>query len=459
MRTTRLLGLVATAAVILSPALILSLKGGAGYCYFVVFALSLVYLGNAENRRNAAELYRKYRSLVFALLALPCIVLFQILVLRDGTFPALDPLLRLALVIPGFFYLASLPSRQLRQVQWGFAIGGLGTGAWVIYQLTHPGIAYGIDRVGNTFTNPIPFGDTALILGFLSIASIRRGRDATLFEILIKTAALLAGCYASYLSGARGGWIALPFLIWAAAGGRHWLASVKARVALGVAVLVCIGALAGTSVVRERVSAFGTDIAAMKQGNVDTSTGIRFSLWRAATQLYKEHPVLGVGRGSLERELRAKAQRGEVPAIIVNGRAHSEFFSVLAEMGSAGIAALLFLYASTFMPFWRNRASTDPEIATASYLGLAMVGGTIIFGLTIDVLTLVMNAAFFALTVATLLAWIEARKRELASAEGLGAGGVCADNASTSRLDHAGIPGGRGAGHRASPLSARRNPH
>ncbi|MXN74649.1 hypothetical protein GR157_07830 [Burkholderia sp. 4701] len=453
MRTTRLSDFVATAAVVLSPALMLSLKGGTGYCFFVVFALSLAYLGGADNRRSAAALFRKYRPLAFALLMLPCIVLFQILVLRTGTFPSLDPLLRLALVIPSFLFLASLPSRHLKKVQWGFVIGALGTGVWVFYQLAHPQVAYGIDRVGNTFTNPIPFGDTALILGFLSMASIRRSPDVTLLEVVIKTIALLAGCYASYLSGARGGWIALPFLVWAAAGGRHWLVSVRARVALGVVVLACIGALAGTSVVRERIAAFGSDMTALQKGNVDTSTGIRVNLWRASTELYMAHPVLGVGRGSLERELRMKAQRGEVPAIIVNGRAHSEFFSVLAEMGTVGIAALLFLYAATFMPFWRNRAHPDPEIATASYLGLAMVGATVIFGLTIDVLTLVMNAAFFALTVATLLAWIEARQRELATAGGAGAGHT--QDSGLARVDVA----ARKAGQLASQLPVHRNRH
>ncbi|AJX73230.1 O-antigen ligase family protein [Burkholderia pseudomallei] len=456
MSTTRLLGFIATAAVVLSPALMLSLRGGTGYCYFVVLALSLIHLSSAENRRSAAELYRRHRPLVFALSALPSIVLFQIVVLRDGTFPSLDPLLRLPLVIPSFFFLATLPSRQLRWVQWGFVVGALGTGGWVFYQLAHPHVAYGAVRVGNTFTNPIPFGDTALVLGFLSMASIRRSADATSAEVIVKTLAMLAGCYASYASGARGGWIALPFLIWAAAGGRHWLVNVKARIALGAAVLACIGALAGTSVVRDRVDAFGSDITAMERGDPDTSTGIRLNLWRASVQLYLEHPVFGVGRGSLERELRAKAQRGEVPEVIVNGRAHSEFFSILAEMGTVGVAALLFLYGATFMPFWRNRRDADPEIATASYLGLAMVGGTIIFGLTIDVLTLVMNAAFFALTVATLLAWIEARKRELSAASGMCSRCDGAVDTPVSRIEHANISGRQVPGQLASQLPPSR---
>ena len=391
----------------------LSLRGGTGYCFFVIFAAALVYLTNKEHRSRAAALYQRQRAWVLAMLALPCFVLFQILVLRIGNFPALDPLLRLALVVPSFFFLASLDSRRLRLVQWGFVAGALWCGGWAVYLLMHAGIGYGVERIGNSFTNPIPFGDTALILGFLSIASIRRGVPANPSEVALKVIALLAGCYASYASGARGGWIALPFFIWAVVTGRHWFATGRARLALIGSLLVCAGALASTHVVRERVAAFGSDLHAMQHGDTDTSTGTRLDLWRASVSLYTRHPIVGVGRGSLEAAMRDLVQHGEGPPIIINGRAHSEFFSVLAEMGTVGVVGLFFLYAATFLPFWRHRRSEDPDIATAAYLGIILVGGTIVFGLTIDVLTLVMNAAFFALTTATLLAWIEARKREL----------------------------------------------
>jgi O-antigen ligase len=392
----------------------LSMKGGTGYCYFVVLALSLVYLCKAEHRRRTGELYRAHRLFVFGLLGLPVIVLFQILVPRTGTFPELDPLLRLALVVPSLFFLASLSSRQLRLVQWGFVLGALGSGAWAVYAVFHPAVGFAGGRLGNSFTNPIPFGDTALLLGFLSIASIERQRYVPVAEVAIKVVALSAGCYTSYLSGSRGGWIAVPILIWATASGRHW-GGVRERLALALVVLACFAAVASTSVVRERFGAIGTDVQKMGEGNLDTSTGLRIDLWRASVLLYERHPLLGVGRGSLESALANLANNGEAPRAIVNRRGHSDFFSTLAEMGTVGVAALLLLYFAALRPFWQNRHSTDPDIATASYLGLALVGSTILFGLTIDVLALVMNAAFFALTAATLLAWIEARKRELTS--------------------------------------------
>lgn len=411
MKTARTLGIVATAALALSPALMLSMRGGTGYCFFVVLALSLVYLCNGAHRERAAQLYRRNRLWVWAMLGMPLVVVFQIAVLRTGTFPALDPLLRLALVVPSFFFLSTLESRQLRYVGWGCVVGALLAGGWTLYQIAHPNVAYGAARVGNTFTNPIPFGDTALILGFMGFGAMTRDDSVKWLEVAIRILALLAGCYASYASGARGGWLALPFLVWAAVTGRHWF--VKARWPILCILFVCVAAVGSTSVVRTRILAFGSDLHALQQGDADTSTGTRLDLWRAAVRLYVHEPVFGVGRGRLESAMRSLVAKGDGPEFIINGRAHSEFFSVLAEMGTVGVFALFSLYAGTFLPFWRERHNRDPEIATAAYMGMMLVGSTVIFGLTIDVLTLVMNAAFFALTGATLLAWIEARKREL----------------------------------------------
>jgi O-antigen ligase len=413
MRTNRLLDLVATAAVVLSPALMLAMKGGTGYCYFVVFALSLIYLCNAANRRRAAELYREHRLFVWGLVGMPCVVLFQILVVRTGTFPELDPLLRLGLAVSIFFFLSSLPSRHLRLVQWGFVAGAIAVGVWAAYARAFiPEWAPPV-RLGNSFTNQIPFGDTALLLGALSIASLTRGQRPSTVELAVKLVAFCAGVYASYVSGSRGGWIAIPVLIWATANNRHWLSSMRARLAFACVLFASVAAFACTSIVRDRFEAFGADVHQIKAGNLDTSTGERLELWRASVLLYERHPILGVGRGRLESALRTLAEHGEASRTIVNGRAHSEFFSALSETGTVGVVALFLLYIGTLGPFWRNRRSADPEIATAASLGIGLVGSTILFGLTIDVFTLVMNAAFFALTAATLLAWIEARKREL----------------------------------------------
>jgi O-antigen ligase len=415
-RLNQILGLIAAAAIVLSPTLMLSLKGGTGYCYFVVLAMSLVYLAQRPHWQAAAELYRSYRLFVIGLVALPALTLLQIVVFHTATFRALDPLLRLGLAVPSFYLLASLPSHQLRRVQWGFVLGALLSGAWACYATFVPSAWPQPGRLGNDFVNPIPFGDTALLLGFLSVISIERKttlRRPDILKISIKIIALLGGCYASYLSGSRGGWIAVVMLTWAAVSQRHFFTGKRARVVLVAILLVVAGALASTHVIRERFADVGTDFQKFDHGDSITSTGLRLDLWRASWMLYKAHPLLGIGRGELEPALAALAAQGKAQQAIVNPHAHNEFFSVLAEMGTAGVLALLLLYAGLLKPFWQHRRHADPDIASAAYLGLALTGSTILFGLTIDVLPLVMNAAFLALTAVTLLAWIVARKREL----------------------------------------------
>jgi O-antigen ligase len=413
----RLLPLIATAAVVLSPALILTVRGGTGYCYFLVLALSLYTLRAPENRRRALALYRTYPLYVAGMVALPCLVIFQLVVLRTGRLPALDPLLRLALVPISLAMLASLPSRYLQQIRWGFVAGALGVAVWAIYATIHPAAWTQPGRLGNTFTNPIPFGDTALLLAFMSVVPLARLGRPTLAEIAITALAFAGGCYASYLSGTRGNWIAIPILLWALASGRRHTAHIHARWILACVVLVCVVVLGTSHVVRERSLAFVTDIQQLDRGNSMTSTGMRLDLWRAALRLYQSNPIIGVGRGSLESALNALANRGEAPRPIVNPHAHNEFFSVLAEMGTLGVIALLLLYTGIISPFWRNRHDPDPGIATAAHLGLALGISTVLFGLTIDVLPTVMNTAFLALTSATLLAWIESRRRERAASQ------------------------------------------
>jgi O-antigen ligase len=416
----RILAPVATAALTLAPALMLTLRGGTGYCLFLVLACSLVHLASdAGHRREAAALCRRYPLLLAGLAALPLLAVLQAGALRTGAWPAVDPLLRLLLAIPCFTLLATLPSRRLRLVQWGFVAGALAAGAWAGYATVTPTAWTMPGRLGNHFTNPIPFGDTALLLGFLAVASLSRTSMPSPAEVGIKVIALLGGVYASFLSGSRGGWIAIPLLVWAALAGRRVLRRARARLAVLALLVACIVALAAMPTVRDRVEALNTDLQLLNEGDGLTSTGMRLELWRASLHLWLTHPVLGVGRGSLQGALDGLAAQGLTSRAIVNPHAHNDFFSVLAEMGVIGVGALALLYAGAWTYFWRERHCADPDTATAAWLGLSLTGATILFGLSIDVLTLVMNTAFYALTATTLLAWMEARRRECARARPL----------------------------------------
>jgi O-antigen ligase len=181
---------------------------------------------------------------------------------------------------------------------------------------------------------------------------------------------------------------------------RHWFAAL-------VVAVVAMSTLLASPLGRERVMATRSDIVRLSEGSAEySSIGARLQLWRASIHLFEAHPLIGVGKGRLEPSLREMASKGEVPAYIVNQRAHSEFFSTISELGAAGVVCLALIYFGPLVYFMRYRKSPQRDVSTAAYCGIAVSGSVIIFGLSIDVFTVVMSTALIALLWAVLLAVI-----------------------------------------------------
>lgn len=412
----RLLPLAPFAALLLflAPAVELEWRGGTGYCFFALFLIAAVNLAAGRLGDGLAAL-RSHPWYTTGMLAFTVVIPLQWALLGFVDARQLDALSRFALALPIFLLLRRLPSRRLGAIGWGCAAGALAVGAQAI---THrPVGGWNLaQRLGNAYTNAIPFGDTALLLGVLAVFTLGWTGRAGLPAKVLRLAALLSGAYASYLSGSRGGWIAIPAFALLLAAEYRWHADRRRLLTAAAAALLVVGALGTTTVVRDRAADAVRDVQAMNAGdNGLTSIGARLKLWKASVALFERHPLLGVGKGRLEPALADMAHRGQLPAYAVNERAHSDFFSALAELGALGPLCLALLYAGMTQPFWRHRRAADPTVRTAAYSGLAVAAATVIFGLTIDTLVPVMVAVLLALLSATFLATIDARCRELAA--------------------------------------------
>ncbi|RKT26512.1 O-antigen ligase [Paraburkholderia sp. RAU2J] len=404
-----------TALLFLAPAVNLMWRGGTGYCFFAILALAL---GAAVVNRRMPGYFsalRTYRWFTIGMLALVVAVAAQQLLFGYWLPRQFDALSRFVLALPIFLLLRQLPSRNLRMIGWGCAAGALAVGLWGIIDQP-PGGWTDANRLNNSYTNAIPFGDTALLLAFLSVFTLGWDKPRDWRVLVPRVLALVAGGYASYLSGTRGGWLAVPVFVVLLGMQYQWFAHKKRLLIATLAIVLVAGTLLSTERIQKRLSEVSTDVSMMHKGEDYTSVGLRLQLWNASRLIFMHHPVYGVGKGHLAEELGVMARRGEVKAEIVNERAHSDFFSALAEMGAIGVAGLLLFYYGISVYFWRHRHSADPAIRAASYAGLAVATSTVIFGLTIDVLVPIMVTVLLALLVATLLAVVDARKRELQSA-------------------------------------------
>ncbi|CAE6720390.1 hypothetical protein R69927_02943 [Paraburkholderia domus] len=407
---------LSTVLLFFAPAVNLVWRGGTGYCFFAILALAL---GAAVANRHTPGYFsglRTYRWFTIGMLAFVVAIAVQQAVLGYWIPRQFDALSRFVFALPVFLLLRQLPSRHLRVIGWGCAAGALAVGIWALVDQPAGGWT-DANRLNNSYTNAIPFGDTALLLSFLSVFTLGWDKPRDWRVLGLRLLAMVGGGYASYLSGSRGGWLAVPVFVILLGMQYQWHAHKKRLLISTLAIVIGAGALLSTERIQKRLDAVTTDVSMLHQGDDYTSLGLRLQLWNASRLIFTRHPVYGIGKGRLVDELGLLAKRGEVKNEIVNERAHSDFFSTLAEMGAIGVMCLLLFYYGISVYFWRHRLSNDPVIRAASYAGLAVATSTVIFGLTIDVLVPIMVTVLLALLVATFLAVIDARKRELATAQ------------------------------------------
>ena len=150
-------------------------------------------------------------------------------------------------------------------------------------------------------------------------------------------------------------------------------------------------------------------------GNLDTSFGVRLQLYHAAIIIFLDNPFVGAGPQGFALQMQPMQAAGIITpmaAAMGRGEVHNDILSKAAGMGLPGLIAILALYAVPFRLFWKVSNSRFREVRRAGLLGITFVSAIAIFGLTVEFLNLTMAAAFYAFTVAVLLAASNAISRE-----------------------------------------------
>src|SRR6185437_4260720 len=272
---------LSSALLFLAPAVNLTWRGGTGYCFFALFALAV---GAAVvNRRTPGyfSALRTYRWFTIGMLALVVAIGVQQLVLGYWLPRQFDALSRFVLVLPVFLLLRQLPSRNLRIIGWGCAAGAFAVGVWAIVDQP-PGGWTDANRLSNSYTNAIPFGDTALLFAFLSVFTLGWDNPRDWRVLLPRVVALASGGYASYLSGTRGGWLAVPVFVVLLGMQYQWFVHKKRLLIATLAIVIVAGGLLSTERIHRRISQVSTDVSMMHKGEDYTSVGLRLQLWNAS---------------------------------------------------------------------------------------------------------------------------------------------------------------------------------
>lgn len=295
-----------------------------------------------------------------------------------------DKVIRFMFAIPVFF-LIRWAKPTLYAVWLGLAGGAMAAGAIAAFEK----FIVGLDRAQG-LTHPIQFGNLSLLMGLFCLAglgwvtTLNKPEQRHLFYTLLALGAL-SGLVGSLLSGSRGGWVGLPFVIFVLFKAYHALFSFRTKAIIISMLLLGIVTVFHTPQlhVKERVQAAVTDLQLYQQGNSNTSLGARLEMWHGAILLIKEKPFLGWGRESYQSAMESLAEKNKIsPVVIKFEHAHNEILDKTAKHGLVGLLVLLALYLVPIWYFGRYLKDTDLSIRAVATAGTLLPVAYIDFGLS-----------------------------------------------------------------------------
>lgn len=382
------------------PSMMFAVKGGMNGVFFLMLLLVIVVSLVPPNGLSRIQWQRQWTAFVVAMFALSLAMLISQSVHQDYKSHPYDAASRYFLAIPVFLLLQRLRPRVFIPLQLAFPIAPL-VGILMMNDL-------GGNRYGIATLDLIHYGDFVLLLGVLSLFSLNWfGHDKAWLRIL-KILGFIAGVGASFMSGSRGGWLAIPMFLAIFLYFKTPRVSTRQLLVIASSFVFCIFLLyIFNSTFYVRIYQLHHDITMFIQGNPDTSTGVRWQLYQAALNIIFEHPLFGVGHYGFAAEMAAQVEAGQITPLAAElGRAevHNDILAKTAAMGVFGLLAMLALYLVPLRLFWQASLSTIPPIRCAAILGITFVAGFMVFGLTVELLNLTKAAAFYGFTVSVLLA-------------------------------------------------------
>lgn len=399
----------ACALLFLYPVVLFHVREGVNICFAVLVVLACGWL--VATRAPLCGLSRGEGAYAAAMASLTAaIFVSQCWHLNFRSSPY-DEAIRYLLAVPVYLMLRAARRGVFAGVQYGIPLGAIAAALMVLPQLP----LAGVDRASTPYMDAIRFGDLSVALGTLAVAALDRSDPARLSALKLVGAA--AALFAALESGTRGGWIALPVvaLLW------WWL---RGRSALSWAVCAVLAATLATAAVmsyllvakvHDRVAGFYSDVVSLLHGNLDTSLGVRFQIWRVAVRLFAENPIFGIGPDEFKSRAVAIGTQGGLftseGLYTAQTEVHSQVLREAVSLGVFGIAAIVLIYAVPLLLF--VRAASSPAAARsarqAGFMGACFVASFVVFGLTVEIFNLKLIATFYSLTVAVLLAAV-ARK-------------------------------------------------
>jgi O-antigen ligase len=400
---------VFTAALGLSPVLLMSTMDGGSAGYYGLVLLSFIVLAWVRRPVQGTawcDNRREYLWQVAGMAVLLVGVLTSLVV--HGLWKGSEVEKAVRFLTVGLILAAAL--RVPRHVLAHATLGLLGGIWYAVINVAWLVMSTG-ERPATRQFNAVTYGDLTLL--FSMIAFLLLGLRITRFhrtEFALKLVTGIAGVAAFLATQTRGGLLAIPCFLFIAmlVQGRRmnrWKL-LAAALLLGVAGLI----VASDASMRQRIHLGVSEFDQCQVAHLsDTSVCIRLQLWSAAGHMIRSEPVFGVGGGDRFREELAKlAEAKQVTPTVARdfGETHNDLLYFLATYGVLGGLGLVLLYIAPGWLFARRLRldMTDRPTRLFAGAGLMICVGFAVFGITEMMFRDMRTASFYATWIACFLA-------------------------------------------------------
>jgi O-antigen ligase len=203
------------------------------------------------------------------------------------------------------------------------------------------------NRHEGLLTEPITRGNMGMLFGLLSYVSFFAMTNKAWQYLAI--IGFMSGVGLSILSGSRGGWLALPFVLLTSYFLVIQYTQFKRFFWIAVAsIIVIVVALWSFLPIESRLFDMVRDIKAYMNGDTYTSLGARFEAWRASVYAFLDKPIMGWGVNSFDHYV-VHYNNIELTKATTLGNAHSDIFHFLGSLGILGIVSFSLI---TIIPFY-----------------------------------------------------------------------------------------------------------
>ena len=264
-------------------------------------------------------------------------------------------------------------------------------------------------RIG-TSINPIQF---ALIVATV-LAVVVSGLMMMVFSfnkanyILVTFSIIFLGVTLIF-SGSRGAWISIPFVclipfIYSPMTVKMKLVVFILLALIMVLILQIPFVQSRLGLISEEISEYRSSTEMTDSVRSVTSVGLRFELWKASWETFKNNPVLGVGPGSL-RNYMQDAKIGSSgkfhKEVEIHRNSHNLYFKALSERGFLGFISVLSMLALPGIFFLMHiRKVNSADVSVFAIAGLLIVIVFALGGLTIGSLHKSELSIFYVFSIA-----------------------------------------------------------